>query len=433
MKIDSRLKVRVGLLIVTSLVVFGFAILLMGKERRLFENKVPFEIHFSRINGLRVGAPISLTGVTVGSVESINFPPDVRKNIVVVQIKVVGDVGPRIRKDMIARIRTQGVLGDKFIELSGGSMGSEPLSPGGLIPSINPIDYEALLGESGDVVQNFTEATNSLKNILKSVEEGKGLLGQLVTSDEKGTPAEGGKNLRAASASLRNILSSIEKGKGPLGQMIMSDREGKWAETTSNLHAASASLKNILSGVESGEGLLGQLLRGRETQQAMIEDLRVGLHQFRKATEALQKTVEKVARGEGTLGTLIQDPTAGREILTSLSRSAANLELITRELRQGEGILQRLMTDRVYADRVLASLDQTTRDLAQITGKIERGEGTLGALVNDPELYKDAKETLTTVKGSWLFSVSRFFRNLFSSGEESPGEKPPQSTEKQAQ
>lgn len=433
MKIDSGLKIRVGLLVVTSLVILAMAILLMGRERRFFENKVSYEIRFSRVYGLRVGAPISLTGVTVGSVESISFPEDVRQNYIVVRVKVVGDVAPRIRKDMIARVRTQGLLGDKFIELSGGRMGSEPVSPGGLIPSMDPIDYEAILGESGDMVQNFTEATSSLKSILKSIEEGKGLFGQLFTADEKGTSAEVGKNLKAASASLRNILSSIEKGKGPLGQMIMSDHEGKWAETANNLHAASASLKNVLSGVESGEGLLGQLLRGRETQQAMIEDLRVGLTQFRRTTEALQKTVEKIARGEGTLGTLIQDPNGGREILTSLSRSAANLEVITRELRQGEGILHRLMTDRVYADRVLTSLDQTTRDLARITGKIERGEGTLGALVNDPELYKDAKETLGSVKGSWLFSISRFFRNLFSAGEESPGERTPRSTAEQGQ
>jgi phospholipid/cholesterol/gamma-HCH transport system substrate-binding protein len=427
MKADTASKIRVGLLIFTSLLILALTILLMGKERRLFESRVPFEIYFSRTNGLRVGAPISLTGVMVGSVESIGFPQDVRERYVVVRIKVAGDVASRIRKDMVARVRTQGVLGDKFIELSGGSTQSEPLGPGGLIRSVDPIDYEALLGESGDLVQNFTEATSSLRNILGSIEAGKGILGQLVAGDGKGESREIAENLRVASASLRNILRSIEKGKGPLGELIGSDQEAGWLETADNFRAASASLKRILGSVEQGEGLLGQLVRDGETPRAIVDDLRVGLRQFRMAAESLRVTVDKVARGEGTLGALIQDPDAGREILTSLSRSAANLESLSRELRQGEGILKRLMTDRPYAERLLRHLEQTARDLAEITGRIERGDGTLGALLNDRGLYDDAREVLTTAKGSWLFSISHFFRNLLPSEKEraagaAPGE-----------
>ncbi|MEK7783195.1 MAG: MlaD family protein, partial [Candidatus Binatota bacterium] len=106
MRPTSALQIKVGLLIVTALILLSVTIFLMGKERRFFENKVPFEIHFSRTIGLREGAPISLTGVRVGSVESLTFPQDVQENYIVVQIKVVGDVAPRIRKDTVARIRT---------------------------------------------------------------------------------------------------------------------------------------------------------------------------------------------------------------------------------------------------------------------------------------------------------------------------------------
>lgn len=382
MKGTPASQIRVGLLILTSLIVFGSAILLMGKERRLFETKVPFEVHFSRTIGLREGAPISLSGVTVGSVESMSLPRDIRENYIVVRIKVVGDVAPRIRKDTVARIRTQGLLGDKYIELSPGSSQSQPLPPGELISSINPIDYEALLGESGDLVENIIEVTSSLRNVLRSIEEGKGLLGQLIASD--------------------------------------SDKGGKLAETAANLRYASGSLRNILRSVEKGEGMLGQLIQNREAGQVMMEDLKTGLSRLRVATESLQKTAEKVERGEGTLGTLIQDPQAGKEILASLRRSASNLEGVTQQLREGEGIFQRLITDRPFADRLLGHLEQSTKDLAHITGKIERGEGTIGALVNDPELYKEAKDLVGSAKGSWLFSIYRFFRNLGSSGEDSP-------------
>ena len=378
MKATRETQVRVGLLILLSLAVLGGTIFMLGKERRLFENRVVYKIHLSRTNGLTVGAPVSLSGVTVGSVESLTFPQDLRKNFIVVRIKVVGDVASRVRRDTVARIRTHGLLGDKFIELSGGSIQSDPLPPDGLISSVNPIDYEALLGEGGDVIQNFIEVTSSLKNILKTVEEGKGLLGELVASD----------------------------------------KAARWVETVDNIRSASASLKNILHSVERGEGIVGKLIRDGDAGR-MMDDLKIGLSQMRKATHSLQEAAGKIERGEGTLGTLIQDPDAGREILNNLRSSASNLEVVTRQFREGEGILQRLISDKAYADRVMWDLEQTTRDLALITGKIARGEGTIGALVNDPEIYQDAKEILSSTKNSTLFSIYRFFQNLFPSAENS--------------
>ena len=95
-------------------------------------------------------------------------------------------------------------------------------------------------------------------------------------------------------------------------------------------------------------------------------------------------------------------------------------------------MLPRLIADRPYADRVLGHLEQTTKDLGQIMGKIERGEGTIGALVNDPDLYREAKDVLGTAKGSWLFSVYRFFRNLGFSGQGSAPGEASKDTKKQA-
>ncbi len=378
MKTTRPTQVRVGLLILLSLFALGGTVFMLGKERRFFEDRVDYEIHYSRINGLTKGAPVSLSGVKVGSVESLTFPKDVQKNYIVVQIKVVGGVASRVRRDTVARLRTYGLLGDKFIELSGGSIHSVPLPPGGLISSVDPLDYEALLGEGGDVIQNFIEVANSLKTILKSVEEGKGLLGEL----------------------------------------IVSDNVGQWKETANNIRSVSVSLKNILGSVERGEGILGKLIRDGDAGR-MMEDLKISLSQIRKATHSLQEVAGKIERGEGTLGTLIQDPDAGREILNNLRRSASNLEVVTRQFREGEGILQRLMSDKPYAERVMGDLEQTTRDIALITGKIEQGEGTIGALVNDPQLYQDAKEVISVAKGSTLFSIYRFFQNLFPSADNS--------------
>ncbi|MCH7571091.1 MAG: MCE family protein, partial [Deltaproteobacteria bacterium] len=115
MKTTRPTQVRVGLLILLSLIALGSTVVMLGKERRFFENRVDYEIHYTRINGLTKGAPVSLSGVKVGSVESLTFPKDVQKNYIVVQIKVVGDVASRVRRDTVAGRRKVGLVGDKFI------------------------------------------------------------------------------------------------------------------------------------------------------------------------------------------------------------------------------------------------------------------------------------------------------------------------------
>jgi len=377
-----NVQLRVGLLILTGLSLLAVAISLMGKEKRLFERRVPYRIHFGRTVGLQEGARVNLSGVVVGSVENMSFPEDIRENYIVVQIRITGAVAPRIRTDTMARIRTQGVLGDKYIELSAGQPESERLAAGGLIASVEPVDYEAILGGGGDALQNFIEVTNSLKIILASIQEGKGVLGQLLASDSS----------------------------------------GRWAETGRNFYEASASLKNILQTVDRGDGFVGQLIANKEVGREIMQHLQVSLEQARRATESLQNTAAQIERGEGTLGTLIQDPDAGKEILASLRQASANLADITRRMREEKGLLQRLIDDSSYADRVLGNLESTTADLAQITAKIERGDGTLGALVNDPELYQETKEVLKKFKGSWLLSLYRFFSGFTSSERETQPE-----------
>src|SRR5437867_3221838 len=189
---------RVGLLVLAALVVFMATIFSLGQQEHLWERKVEYEIHFARAGGLLVGAGVSLTGVPVGSISEMRFPDDPGVSFILVRIKVGGDVAPRIRENTVATIRTLGLLGDRYIELSAGSADAHPLEAGGVISSIDPIDYEAVLGQSGDIVTNIVETTASLKTVLQSIERGEGLLGAMLRNRElraatlralQGTPA----------------------------------------------------------------------------------------------------------------------------------------------------------------------------------------------------------------------------------------------------
>lgn len=163
--------VKIGLLVASAIVILMVGIYLMPTSQHFWVKKAKFEIHFSRVNGLEKAAPVSLAGVNIGSVESIEFPDDPKAGWAVVEIRVEAkNAAPRIHTDAVATIRTFGMLGDRYIDLSGGNPNSPPLPPGSIMKSKDPGDYEALLNES---LKSIAEITNKINT-------GKGTLGRLV-------------------------------------------------------------------------------------------------------------------------------------------------------------------------------------------------------------------------------------------------------------
>src|SRR5438105_14805220 len=111
----------------------------LNQEQRFWERKAQYDVHFSRTGGLQTGAPVSLSGVTIGTVVEMRFPPDPAASYIQVLINVKGDLAPRIREDTVASIRTIGLLGDPYLELSAGAPASPPAPPGRPIASNDPL------------------------------------------------------------------------------------------------------------------------------------------------------------------------------------------------------------------------------------------------------------------------------------------------------
>src|SRR6185436_6196502 len=127
---------------------------------------VDYSVHFARTNGLQRGAPVSLSGLPIGSVDALHFASDPGAKHIEVTVEVDSEVASRIRTDTRATIRTLGLLGDKYIEIvPGDDPDADAIPTGGLIPSVDPMDYEALVGQSGgDIVSNVAEVTAALKD-----------------------------------------------------------------------------------------------------------------------------------------------------------------------------------------------------------------------------------------------------------------------------
>jgi phospholipid/cholesterol/gamma-HCH transport system substrate-binding protein len=288
-----------------ALATFMAGLFLIGRGKGLLQRSVRYRIHFSRTNGLLVGAPVALTGVNVGSVTDITFPEDTDARHIDVEIEVRRHVVSRIREDTIASIRTQGVLGDKYVELSAGTPPAPAREPGSIIPEMDPIDYEAVLGQSGDIVTNIVELTGSLRNVLQAIDRGEGLLGAIVRDRDQGELTfadvqQAVSNIAEITAYMESILASVERGEGLIGALV---RDTATAQgVVAGLTRSAENLDRFTARLEKSRGLLPRLIEDEAYAERVLADLET-------TTRALADLTGKMSRGEGTLGALIQDRT----------------------------------------------------------------------------------------------------------------------------
>lgn len=302
-------QVRVGSLVLAALVLAGTAIFLLGRQQHIWQRQVDYVVHFTRTNGLQRGAPVSLSGLPIGSVDALHFATEPGASHIEVAVAVDAHAAPRIRTDTKATIRTLGLLGDKYIELvPGADPTADALPAGGLIPSVDPTDYEALVGQSGgDIVSNVVEVTAALKDVLQTIQRGEGLLGAMVQNREFGNRTlenldQTMASLKATGASLDRIVHRIDAGEGALGRLVT---DPKLAES---VERSIASLERVTRRLERGRGLAMRLVDDEEYGDRVLAKLE-------RAADGLADVAAKLGRRDGTLGKLINESSLHDESL----------------------------------------------------------------------------------------------------------------------
>lgn len=299
---DRRLSLWVGFFVVASLALLAVIVLSLSSERGLWRPRYRLLAHFENVQGLIEGAPVRLAGKDVGVVESVTFAalgeerPPVR-----VGLLVETAVRHRIRADSRATIGTIGLLGDKYVEISMGTRAAEVLSENAELASLSPLDLN-------DVVSRGTGAIDEVTTLAANVNE-------VVESFGK---SMGGEGLARSITALSEIAREIQEGRGLLHSVIYDTYEG---EGVQSIQRSLANLEGILDEVARGDGILHALVY--ESDDDLTLD---ALH----AARSLNRILEKVDRGEGTLGLLVNDPTLYDDLKRVLG--GAQRSLVVRSL-----------------------------------------------------------------------------------------------------
>ncbi len=177
---------RLGIFIVATLCILATAIFLVGRQESRFLSTYQARADFDNVVGLNEGAEVRVGGIHKGVVRHINLPgkPDGK---VVVVMDLEKATRRLVKKDSVASIKSEGLLGDKYVEVSFGSSEAEPLKNGETIESEPPLDIsnlikktDQILDTSKSAMQNIEGAAGDMRAVTSKIERGQGTVGALV-------------------------------------------------------------------------------------------------------------------------------------------------------------------------------------------------------------------------------------------------------------
>src|SRR5205085_10699277 len=115
---------------------------------------------------LESGAPVWVSGMRAGEIAGIDLPGEPGRFRL--RLKVRRDMKPLIRADSVASIKTEGLVGNTFLELSTGSTSAPEVESGGTIPSREPITFGDMVQQAGETMQAVGDTVQSVRGDLKS-------------------------------------------------------------------------------------------------------------------------------------------------------------------------------------------------------------------------------------------------------------------------
>ena len=277
---QKKYETIVGVFVVGTLLLLMAMVLIIAQQERLFEKRLEYRTVFKNIGGLKEGAEVRLSGVTVGSVRKISFDP---KGNIIVEFEVLAEYRERIRKDSKASIGYLGLLGDMCLDITSGSPEVAMLPPGSTISSIEPLALTTFIERATPSLEDIQKILANLNKITASWADEQGTLNRMVNQ-------------------LKDITTKINEGQGSLGKLVNDPA------LYNDLRQAISGTEKVITSLNTQEGLLATLLHDQEFKaeaQESMAVLKATLENFRQASDKFRKMAEKmpvaVEKGENFL------------------------------------------------------------------------------------------------------------------------------------
>jgi phospholipid/cholesterol/gamma-HCH transport system substrate-binding protein len=174
---------RLGAFIFMALAVLAAGVFIIGSRNYLFRSTYQLKAQFDNVAGLADGADVQVGGVHIGTVHSIDLPHKPGEKVTVV-MDLDNSTHEIIKRDSVASIDTEGVLGNQFVAISFGSAGQPDVNNGDLIESESPLLMADMLIKANGILDSSQQATEHLNSVSAKIDSGQGTVGALVNDKQ---------------------------------------------------------------------------------------------------------------------------------------------------------------------------------------------------------------------------------------------------------
>jgi phospholipid/cholesterol/gamma-HCH transport system substrate-binding protein len=256
---ENTKKLIVGVFVGGCLLLFGVGLFLIGNSNQMFTKAFEVYAEFSKITGIQKGVKVRVAGMDAGTVKRIDVPsrPDGKFRV---HFRVIEKLHPIVRQDSVVTVQTDGLLGNKFLQIEAGSFESPMAQDHSMILSKEPFDWGDLMDQINGVVKQANGILAGVKDQLVST------LNQI-----EGTAKSANVLIKDATPNVKHILASADK--------------------------ISDNLRLIIDGVQAGEGTVGSLFKDKELYGSIKRSVNTGekvIADIRESSASAKRIVKKV-------------------------------------------------------------------------------------------------------------------------------------------
>ncbi|SOC81144.1 phospholipid/cholesterol/gamma-HCH transport system substrate-binding protein [Salinimicrobium sediminis] len=316
MKNSNSQNLRLGIFIIAGILIFVAAVYFIGNRQHLFGNNARISSVFKSVNGLQVGNNVRYAGVNVGTVRDITIVNDTS---ILVDFIIEEKTMPLIKRNSVATISSDGLVGSMIINLTPGEeFSSETIRGGDTLQSISKVATADMLTTLNTTNENAALLTADLLKITAAINEGKGTLGVLIRDEQMA------QDISSSMAELKKTTQGAAITVNKLNRLISQfDMENSVAGVLFKDTLPALKVKEVIVSLEKSAGEIEQM------------------------TSNLNKFSEEIINNEGVLDYVLHDSTLVEQINATLE----NAEAASKKLDENMQALQHNILFRGYFKR----------------------------------------------------------------------------------
>lgn len=293
-------RINLGIFVLAGILMLIFALYVIGKNKNMFSSTITIHSTFNDVSGLQIGNNVRYSGIDIGTIDNIQIMNDTS---IVVTMIIDESLQKYIRKNSTSTIGTDGLMGNKLVNIVPGTLESALIKDGDEIVSKKSIDTEKMM--------RTLESTNL--------------------------------NIEVVSSNLKSITDNITKSQGTLYTVLMDTTISKSLKTTieniqitsKNLTTVTEKISSIVNDVKTGNGVVNALIYDStitNNLHSVISEIKTSSEKFSIISKNISQLVTDVNNGKGTVGTLLNDSAAENNLKQTLINLRRSTEKIDQEL-----------------------------------------------------------------------------------------------------